>query len=248
MPPEPQHGIEHAAFVGFKHGDEHLHDALRGVELAAALAFRAGELAEKVFIDAPEHVLGLRRRFVEADVADDVHESAEPDFVEAGPGVIARQHAFERGILALNRAHRIVNDLADLRRLGLGLDGVPAGFGRQPEDIRGEIFVAILGGFGALRFVLDEPFALGIGEAEQQLLAFFLEGVGDVFQEDEAEADVLVFRGVHVPAHLVGGGPKLGFKVEGGAVGQFLRFSRSHKRFPGNRSLRQILGNCKTLW
>src|SRR4051812_35867319 len=29
--------IEYAAFVGFKYGDEHLHDALRGVELAAAL-------------------------------------------------------------------------------------------------------------------------------------------------------------------------------------------------------------------
>ena len=175
--------------------------------------FRAGEFAEKVFIDAPEHVPGLRRRFVEADVADDVHEAAEPDFVEAGPGVIARQHAFERGILALNRAHRVVNDLANLRRLGFGLDGVPAGFRRQPEDIRGQILVAILGGFGALRFVLDEPFALGIGETEKELFAFFLEGIGNVFQEDEAKRDMLVFRGVHVPAHLVGGSPKLGFEV-----------------------------------
>ena len=32
----------------------------------------------------------------------------------------------------------------------------------------------------------------------------------------------LVFRGVHVPAHLVGSGPKLGFKVEIRAVGLFL--------------------------
>src|SRR5206468_3854252 len=113
-----------------------LDDALRGVELAAALAFRAGELAEKVFIDATEHVLGLRRRFVEADVADDVHESAEPNFVEAGPGVIARQHPFERGILALNRTHRVIYDFADLRRFSFGFDGVPAGFGWEPENIR----------------------------------------------------------------------------------------------------------------
>ena len=71
-----------------------------------------------------------------------------------------------------------------------------------------------------MRVVLDEPFALGIGEAEQQLLAFFLEGVGDVFEEDEPEADVLVFRRVHVPAHLVGGGPQglLEAEVGGGAV------------------------------
>jgi hypothetical protein len=32
----------------------------------------------------------------------------------------------------------------------------------------------------------------------------FLEGVGDVFEEDEAEDDVLVFRRVHVVAQLVG--------------------------------------------
>jgi len=105
---------------------------------------------------------------------------------------------------------------------------VPASFGRQPKDVRREVFVAILGGFGALRFVFDEPFAFGIGETEQELLAFFLEGVGDVFEEDEAEADVLVFRGVHVPAHFVGGSPKLGFKVERGAVGRFLAVSLCH--------------------
>ena len=105
---------------------------------------------------------------------------------------------------------------------------MPTGFGRKPENIRGQIFVAVLGGFGSARFVFDEPFAFGIGEAEQQLLTFFLEGVGDVFEEDETQADVLVFRGVHVPAHLVGGGPKLCFKVEGGAVG--FRFGGFHFR------------------
>ena len=47
----------------------------------------------------------------------------------------------------------------------------------------------------------------------------FLEGVGDVFEEDEAEDDVLVFRRVHVVAELVGGEPELGLEAEvGGAV------------------------------
>src|SRR5258708_33534697 len=71
----------------------------------------------------------------------------QPDFVEAGPGVIARQHAFK-----------------------------------------------------------------WIRETEKQLFAFFLEGVGKVFEEDEAKADMLVLRSIHVPAHLVGGSPKLRFK------------------------------------
>ena len=51
------------------------------------------------------------------------------------------------------------------------------------------------------------------------MFAFLLECVGNVFEEDETKADVLVFRSVHVPAHLIGGGPELGFEVEGRAVG-----------------------------
>src|SRR5436189_111433 len=45
-------GIVDAAFVGSEHLDEETHDALRCVELAALLAFGAGELAEKIFVNA----------------------------------------------------------------------------------------------------------------------------------------------------------------------------------------------------
>jgi hypothetical protein len=49
--------------------------------------------------------------------------------------------------------------------------------------------------------------------------AVFLEGIGDVFEEDEAEDDVLVFRRVHVVAELVGGEPEFGLEAEvGGGV------------------------------
>jgi hypothetical protein len=50
--------------------------------------------------------------------------------------------------------------------------------------------------------------------AGEELGAVFLEGVGDVFEEDEAEDDVLVFRRVHVVAQLVGGEPELGLEAE----------------------------------
>ena len=88
-------------------------------------------------------------------ITEDVHEPSEPDFVEDGPGVIARQHAFESGIEALNRTHCVVNSLADLRRTGFGIDLVPTGSWRQPKGIRGEIFVTFLGGLDALRFILE---------------------------------------------------------------------------------------------
>jgi hypothetical protein len=42
----------------------------------------------------------------------------------------------------------------------------------------------------------------------------FLEGVGDVLQENQAEYDMLVLRGIHVVAELVSSEPELGFKPD----------------------------------
>ena len=42
-----------------------------------------------------------------------------------------------------------------------------------------------------------------------QFLVEFLEGVGDVFQEDEGEDDVLVFCGVDVASEGIGSSPEL---------------------------------------
>jgi len=99
---------------------------------------------------------------------------------------------------------------------------VPAGFRRQPENIGGQIFIAVLGSLRALRFFLEEPFAFGIRKPEKQLFALFLEGIRNVFQEDEAEADVLALRSIHVPPHLVRGSPELGFKIQPRIVALFL--------------------------
>src|SRR6266536_2127154 len=44
-------GIVNAASIGSEHFDEKTHDALRSVELAAFLAFGAGEPAEEIFVD-----------------------------------------------------------------------------------------------------------------------------------------------------------------------------------------------------
>ncbi len=47
----------------------------------------------------------------------------------------------------------------------------------------------------------------------EQLLMPLLESVGDVFQKDQAEHDVLVLSRIHVVAELVGGQPELGFNA-----------------------------------
>ena len=81
----------------------------------------------------------------------------------------------------------------------------PAGFLRHPEDVLGFVFVGVFGiGPGVVAFAFNE------------FRAVFLEGVGDVFEEDEPKDDVLVFRRVHIVAQLVGGEPELGLKANGG--------------------------------
>ena len=60
----------------------------------------------------------------------------------------------------------------------------------------------LVGGHAA--FALDE---LGV---------VFVKGVGDVFEKDEAEEDVLVVRCIHVVAHPVGSVPEFGHEADGG--------------------------------
>ena len=78
----------------------------------------------------------------------------------------------------------MVDELADSGLPCLGLEMRPARLRRYPEDVFGTVLVRVLG-VGAL---CPLAFKTGVN---------FLEGVGDVFQEDEAKDDVLVFGGVH---------------------------------------------------
>ena len=206
-------GVVDAALVGGEHLDQAAHDAGRGVELAAVLALGAGEAGEEVFVDAAEQIDGAVGLLAlagggEADGGDEVDQFAEAVLVEAGAGVVLGQDAFEARVVALDGDHGVVHDLADGGLLGAGLEVGPAGFGGHPEDVLGLVFVRVFG---------IRPGVVAL--AGEELGAVFLEGVGDVFEEDEAEDDVLVFRRVHVVAQLVGGEPELGLEAEvGGGV------------------------------
>ena len=205
-------GVVDAAFVGGEHLDEAAHDAGRGVELAAVLALGAGEAGEEILVNAAEQIYGAVGLFAlagggEFDGGDDVDEFAETLFVEAGAGVVLGEDAFEARVVALDGDHGVVHGLADSGLLGAGLEVGPAGLGGHPEDVFGLVFVGVLG-------IGPGVFAL----AGEELGAMFLEGVGDVFEEDEPEDDVLVFRRVHVVAELVGGEPELGLEADGGGA------------------------------
>ena len=209
-------GVVDAALVGREHLDQHAHHARGRVELAAALALGAGEVGEEVLVDAAERVLGAVGGAAERDVADQVDELAEALLVEAGAGVVLGQHALERGVVALDGGHRVVDQRADGRLRGAGLQVRPARLLRHPEDAGGAVLVAVFG-VGALRLLRLELGVLG------------LEGVGDVLEEDQAEDDVLVLGRVHVVAQRVGGGPELGFEAEVGGGVVVLGFGLRHQ-------------------
>ena len=180
----PAAGIVDPALIRLQHLDQELDHATRGIELAAFLAFGAGELRQKVFVNSAEHVLGPGVLVAHPDIADHVDELAETRLVEGRTGVILGQHVLERRVVALDTGHRVVDELADGGLPRLGLEMTPAGFRRHPEDVLGPVFVLVFG-VGALCLLTLEA------------SVFFLESVGDIFQEDEAQDDVLVFRRVH---------------------------------------------------
>jgi hypothetical protein len=220
-----------AALVGGDHEDEELVHTLRGVELAAPLAFRAGETAEEVLIDAAKDVLGAVGAVAEADGADEVNEFAEAVLVERRAGIVFRENAFEARVVALDGDHGVVHDLADGGLLGAGLKVEPAGIGGHPEDVLGLVFVGV---FGVRADV--------VAFAGEEFGAVFLEGIGDVFEEDEAEDDVLVLRRVHVIAELVGGEPELGLEAEIGG-GVFRRSGRGLLKISCHLNSRGIVGD-----
>ncbi len=154
----------------------------------------------------------------ELDRRDDVDQFAEALLVEAGSGVVLGEDPFETRVVALDGDHCVVHDLAYGGLLGARLKMRPTGLGGYPEDILGFVFVWVFG----IR-------ALVVALTGEELSAMFLERVGDVLDEDEAEDDVLVFCRVHVVAQLVGGEPELGLKADsGGRLGGVLALGASH--------------------
>lgn len=100
-------------------------------------------------------------------------------------------------VLAFDASHGVVHELADRGLRGLRLQVRPARFRRHPEDIHRAVRVWVLG-VGTLCLFRGK---LGV---------VFLEGAGEVLEEDQAKDDVLILRGVHRAAQSVRHLPELG--------------------------------------
>src|SRR5450830_665134 len=223
-------GVVDATLERLDHLDQQLDHAARRVELAAALALGAGEAPEEVLVDAAEQVLAAALRVAHGDGADEVDELTELLLVDDGACVVFAQHALEARVLALDGHHGVVDELADLGLLGVGLQVAPARLARHPEDVVGEVLVAVFGVDAGLAGAAGRkaPGGLLLG-LRQQGRVLLLERVRDVLEEDEAERHMLVLGRVHVAAHLVRGGPELLLEAQRLLAVALLRTLRSHR-------------------
>lgn len=192
--------IVDAPLVRREHLDQHADHAARRVELPAVLPLGTGELREEVFVDAAQEIRKILRAVLSIAQPDHVDQLAQAVLVERRLPKIFRQYSLEPGIVPLDGDHRLVDQLADRRLLGVVLQRLPASLRRHPEDVVRAGLVRVFG---------IGPFA----HFEERLLMTLLEGVGDVFQKDQPEHDVIVLGGIHVVADL-GLKPEIG----GGAV------------------------------
>ena len=112
-PTGPAARVKHAALVRRQHGNEGLDDTARGVELAALLAFGTGELAEKVFVNAPEDILRAILLVSQTDGTDEIDQLTEPLLVQGGAGVVLGQHAFEDTVVPFDVFHGVIDQFAD---------------------------------------------------------------------------------------------------------------------------------------
>ena len=195
-------GVVDAPLEGLQHLDQQPHHALGRVELAAALAFLLGEPGQEVLVDAAENILLAALGIAQADGGDQVDQLPEPGLVQRRARVVLGENALELDVVALDGLHRIVHQLADARLLGALLQVGPPCLGGHPEDVLGQVLVAVLG----LGVVVDG-----------QPVVHLHERIGDVLEEDQPEHDVLVLRRVHGAAQLVGCGPQLVLEAEIGS-------------------------------
>lgn len=203
-------GVVHLAVVRRQHGHQCLDDGGRGVELAALLAFGAGELAEEIFVDLAQHVARLAGILAEANGGNQIHQLAQLAIRQLGARVALVQNALELGVFALDFGQGVIHLFADIGLLGRGAQVLPAGRLRHPEDIHRRVVVAVVQLFRQqlIIAIVQEVFVVLVGEALFQFGLTGGEGVGDVLEEDKAKNEVLVFGGVHIGAQLVCRGPE----------------------------------------
>ena len=102
----------------FEHFNQDAHHGAWRVELAAALALRACELADAVFVDTADQVEVVIRA-VELQAGEEVDQAGEHGAIDALAAKDLGQGAFQAFVAGLDGAHGIVDHHANAGILGV---------------------------------------------------------------------------------------------------------------------------------
>jgi len=186
-------GVEHPPLKRLEHLDQQPGDRRWREVLAAAVALRAGELLDEVLIRTPKDVARCAGVRAEADLRDRLHQRAHQLGRERRAGVDAREHFAQTRVFPLDRGERIVDPPRDVGPGGRDEQRRPTGGLGNPEDVLGDVLVAVLKRLRPRRRVLDVCLAPRRGDLVLERRAALLEGVGDVLQDEQPQDEVLVF-------------------------------------------------------
>ena len=190
--------------IRLDHLGEEADDAARGVELAALLALRAGELAEKILVDPSEGIVIHRGRDFGNLLQQFLEEGAGEEVVGFG------QDAGELRVVLLDVPHRLVDGFARVSALGQCEKVVEPCVGREVEHSHSVVGSGLVQTGTAARGAggLFQLGALG-GEAD----------LGEA-QEDEAEDGGGIFLGLQarVGTELIRSSPEPLLQGVGGSV------------------------------
>ena len=126
-----------AALIRLDHLHQEPHHGAGRVELAALPALGQRELLEEVLVDAAEHIGRLRLGASHLDVAHEVDDLSEACLVQRRAGVVLRQHAIERRVVAFDGGHGLIHQPTDRGLAGLALQVRPTRLRWHPEDVVG---------------------------------------------------------------------------------------------------------------
>ena len=177
--------------------------------------FRTREARQEILIGATQQIGRLVAIAAHVDIGKQHDEIADHRLVERRAAIFLRQDALQRAFVGLfDRLHRGIDQPANIdfpfpaRDRIFNLDVTSAGIGFQfrpardfgdPERARGEIFLRILGIGIIFRF---------------QFCLLNFERIGNIFQKDQTQRDMLVFGRLQIAAQLVRRLEELSFKSQ----------------------------------
>ena len=182
--------------IGLEHFHERPYNASRSIEFSGILSFRRCKHGQAVFIGSAEDILAIAM-LLHVDVCKEVHDIAKALLIQFRTGKVLGEDSLQAVVLFFDKAHGFVNLDANLGSVCIGSDYFPAGLLRYPEDALAGVLILVL--LHSVTFC-------------HEFIVSLLEAVGNIFQEDKSQNNMLILRGIHAAPQFVRCAPDLFLK------------------------------------